>query len=230
MDEKQVIKQLKELNSIKPNKHWVALNKQNLFGEEKQTSWMFIQMGKPALVLSSLALITVAVAGSLLYITPQNSPVAVYENFNALLTKFVSENEANTEAVASLEEIHDKLEEISLTLENIKNIKDPVQALTMAEVIKGTVRRGGEAVERLKDGNGTLSKQVLASLNAIEDISKDLEQRTSELQEEMFISYLEELKQKDLTEEGEEHLSTAENYYKDGMLAEAMIFLLKVEN
>ncbi len=230
MEDKQLIKKLKDLNSIKPNKHWVALTKNAMFqGEKESTSWLFISMGKPALALSTLALISIVVAGSLLYITPQYSPVAVYDNFNALVSKFVEQNESNEEAIASLEEIQLKLKEISASLENIKNIKDPGQALTMTGVVKGTAQRGSEAVERIKDANGTLSRQVLASLGEVEEISKDLEQKTSDLQIEMFESYLDTLKQEELTEKNREYLEKAIAYYNEEKISEAMIFVLKIE-
>jgi len=228
MEDKQLVKQLKKLGDISPNKHWVALTKKNLFEEEK-TSWMYIPMGRSALVLSCLALAIVAVTGGLVLVGPQKMPITAYDNFNALIARFVSQNKSNEMAVASLEEIQDKLGEINLSLENIKKIKDPNQALTMTEVIKGTARKGGEVVERIKMANGTLSKQVLASLGEIAELSKNLEEKSDEMQREMFEAYLLALKlRSDLTEEDLENLEKAEAYYSEGKYSEAVIFIIKI--
>jgi len=229
MDEKQLIKELQRLNRIKPNKHWVSLCKRDLFEQEpKETSWLFMPVGRHALLLSSLVLVVVAAAAGLTLFSPSNSPVTVYENFNALVSKFASQGEANETAVASLEEIRAKLEEISVSLDNLKNVKDPGQALAMTEVVKGTAKRGAEAIERIKQDNGTLSRQVLASLVEVEEVSKSLEQRSSQLQQEMFEAYLAELQTRDLNASDRENLEKAETYYNEGKLSEAMIFIMKI--
>lgn len=228
MDEKQLIKELQKLNRIKPNKHWTSLCKRDLFEEEKESSWLFVPIGRHALLLSSLVLVVVAAAAGLTLFSPSNSPVTVYDNFNALVSKFASQGEANEVAVSSLEEIRTKLEEISVSLDNLKNVRDPGQALAMTEVVKGTAKRGTEAIERIKQDNGTLSKQVLASLVQVEEVSKNLEQRSSKLQQEMFEAYLAELQQRDLNVKDKENLEKAESYYNEGKLSEAMIFIMKI--
>lgn len=230
MDEKQIIKQLKILRTIKPNKKWASLAKEEILEKETQSvsQWAFIPVGRPALVLAAVVLVAVVVAGGGFYLQGYRTPVVVYKNVEGLVAKIASQSQSNKQVVASLTELEDKLESISLSLEGLKNMKNPGQALAVAEIVKSTVKNGEETINRIKLQNGSLSKQVLASLDEVEDRSKELTERSQVVQKEIFESYLQGLKQRSLSEADRERLQRVEEYYKEGKTEEAMVLIMRI--
>lgn len=229
MNEQMLIQQLEALREIKPNKHWVVLTKKNILDQEKSVpSWLFIPLGRPAFALSALSLVAVVVFGAVVFFQPQAMPQMAYGNLSGFISKLMTQNKANETAIASLNEIQNKLEEINAGLANLKTMKDQNQALTMTEVVRATAKRGGEAVEDIKQTNSGLSSRVLASLSQVEEMSRSLEQKTTAMQAEMLEAYLTALRGQGLTGKDAENLAKAEQYYKQGKTAEAMIFVLKI--
>ena len=229
MEEKEITKQLKALVAVKPNKHWVSLTKKTIFENETSSPvWFYIPLGRPAFALTSFALLATFALGGLVLFLPQRMPLKTYQNFQALISKFASQSQANEQAVASLQSIQAQLAEIDKALVGLKNIQNSSQALTMTEVIKETAKRSGQAVEDIKSSNGSLSRQVLASLSEVESASKSIEQKTLDIQKEMLASYLQDLQTRKLVGENADNLAKAQAYYKEGKISEAMIFITKI--
>lgn len=228
MDEKEIIKQLKELRAIKPNKDWVLLNKGKLLKQgsaekKERTGWIFVPLGRPALVLSTLALVAVVLVGGLFYFSARKTPVVVYENIEGLLNKIISQGQNKEQIVSSLSELQTKLEDIKSSLDGLKNAKDQGQALAVTEVVKATAKRGEEVAITIKNTNRKLSEQVLASFI-------DLGKKGDSLQKEIFEELLRDLKQRSLSQEDRERLEKVEQYYAEGKMDEAMILITKIGN
>lgn len=234
MDERQLVKQLKTLKAIKPNKDWANFTRTRILGKAKPShgfsSWSHITVGKPAWVLASLIIVGVGLIGSMLYFNGQQAPVVVFDSIHELVSKITTQGQNNEQVVASLGEMQLKLEGIKASLNDLRNAKDQNQALVMAEVVRATAERGEAIVNNIKNGNGNLSKQVLASLVSVEEISKELKEESHILQKELFEEYLQDLKQRSLSERDMERLEKAEKYYQGGQEAEAMILISKINN
>jgi len=227
MQERELIKQIKQLRRIKPNKDWVCLTKKEILGEEKKEiqvlSWLFAPIKRPAFVLRGVVIAAVFLAGTFFYMYYLNSQV-LEMSFPKL--PIVVENQANTNLTASLTELQASLKEIKASLNNLKKSKDPRQALAMTEVVKAAAKNGKEMVREIKTKSS--SNKVLATLNEVENSFKELGERSTDLQREMIRSYLEDLKQRTLTEEDRVRLQKAEEYYNQGKDSEAMILLMRI--
>ncbi len=227
MQERQLIKKIKELRQIKPNKDWVLFNKKELFEERKEEqvmSWLFTPFNRPALVVRPLIAGVLILAGVFVYLylgalTPQ-----------IVQLPFVSERKGvETETmVASLEELQQSLEKITLGLNNLKKAKDPNQALVMAEIIKATAKNGEKVLGQMKTAGEFQANQVLASL--LGDAYRELGEKASNTQIEMMGDYIEYLSQRSLSEEDQARLEKAEKYYNEGKYTEAMILLNRIGN
>lgn len=233
MEEKDLIKQLKTLKSIKPNKDWAGSVKQSIFANEpaEKTHGFFTNVFSVleghAVSLSIVAFIGLVAVGGLFYVTSQKDGVA-YETLEGLLAKVVSESNDNQEMLVSLGELQGKLEGINMAMDNLKSAKDPNQALAMTEIMKVTAQEGKDIVERIKSSNGSLSRQVLASLVEVDELSERNLQKSSTIQNELFENYLNDLKQRSLSQEDQELLEKAEKLYQEGRAGEAMILIARI--
>lgn len=226
MTEKQVIKKIKTLKQIKPNRNWVLFTKKEILeqGKEEQImSWLFTPFSRPALVVRPL------IAGVLIL-----SGVFVYLYLGALTPQFVqipflSERRAEAETMrASLAEVQASLAEIRLSLNNLKNSRNLNQALAMTEVIKATAFRGEEILRDMKTEG--VSKKVLTALNEVENTFKGLQESSFSIQREMIEILLEDLGQRSLNEEDQTRLANAQDYYDEGKYNEAMILIMRISN
>lgn len=229
MEEKELIKQLKTLKAIKPAPDWVALTKKGLLVEEEKTRVegffpnVFALFGSHALVFSAVALVGLVVLGGLFY-----SFVGDYKDLEGLLARVISQNSSSEQMLVSLGELQGKLEGVKMAMDNLKNAKDQNQALAMTEIVKATAKQGKEVAEKIKNTEGDLSKQVLASLVAVEGLSEELGQKSATLQKEIFEKYLQDLKQRSLGPEDRERLKKAEELWSQGKEGEAMILLSRI--
>lgn len=239
MDEKQIIKQLKGLRKIRPNKDWVVFTKGRILeegsGESAEKAPRFVipgflrPVGRPAFAFVTLAVLAVVLVGGLFYFNSQKTAV-VYQNLEGMLAKLVSQDENSKQALASLEDLQTKLEDIKLALDNLKNAKDQSQALAMTEVVKATAKRSSEMANTLKASDGAVSRQLRASLGEIEKVSGELEEKSANLQKEIFEAYLQDLQTRTLSQEDQVRLQKAEEYYNEGKESEAMILLMRIGN
>lgn len=233
MEEKDLIKQLKTLKSIKPNQDWARSVKQGIFANEpvEKTPGFFANVFSVleghAVAFSIAAFIGLIAIGGLFYFTSQKDGAA-YEKLEGLLAKVVSESNESQEMLVSLGELQGKLAGINMAIDNLKNAKDPNQALAMTEIVKVTAEEGKAVVKRIKGSNGTLSELVLASLVEVEELSEELEQKSYTIQQELFENYLNDLKQRSLSQDDQELLEKAEKLYREGREGEAMILITRI--
>lgn len=219
MEDYQVIQKIKKLQQIKPNKNWVVFSKNEILGPELKEktplfSWFVLPFRKPVLVFSSILLIAVALTGVFFYLNPQDSQIVSND----------------TEVLASLQGLETRLKEINSSLDNLKNMKNQGQALVMTAIVKATVKEGERVVNDLKKSKEPWSNDVLASFNEVEGLSKELTETNDILQKEIFEDYLEFLKQRTLSEEDQERLQKVEQYYNEGMEADALLLITLIGN
>lgn len=263
MQERQLVQQLKELRSLKPNKDWVLFTKEKIFTEEQAREqalqeklkiqpvyqktaveeaekgrtaekrqflgWLFNPLKKPGWVLRPAIAVSLILAGvfGYLYLNSQiempylvNLPIKIFNSEKAQL-------EAET-LVVSLGELEVKLGKITASLDNLKHSKRPNEALAVTEAVRVTADQGGEIVKEIKTRART--EQVLSSLIEMENEFKILSATSSSLQEELLASYIEDLKQRTLSDEDQERLRKAEEHYNEGRESEAMILLMRIGN
>ena len=218
MEDYQVIQKIKKLQQIKPRKDWVVFSENEILGPELKGktplfSWFILPSRKPALVFSSILIIAVALTGVFFYLNSQDSQIA----------------SKDTKVLVSLQDLETRLKEINSSLDNLKNMEDQSQALVMTEIVKATAREGERVVNDLKSKK-PLSKEVLASLNEVEGLSKELTETSGILQKEIFEDYLEFLKQRTLSEEDQARLQKVEQYYNEGREADALLLITLIGN
>lgn len=230
MDEKQIISQLKDLRKVKPAKDWAFLVKKDLLFEpmelkEKPAGEPFFAFfARPAFVVSSAMVVGFAILGTLAYFGLQKNSY----NLQAFVDKISFQTQESKAALASLQDVQNKIDEVRTVLVSLKTDKDPKKVLATAEVIKATAKNSQQAIEKMQSPGADLSKQVMASLNKIKDSSLDLEKTSADLQIEMFKSYLADLKTKTLSPDDQERLKKAEEYFNDGQTENAIILLIKI--
>lgn len=236
MDEKDLIKQLKLLKSIKPHKEWVVSTKKGLFVNEPSgralktpgfITNVFSLFEQHAVSFSIVAFVALVVVGGLFYFTTQEADVA-YKTLEGLLAKVASQSQSSEAMLTSLSELQEKLADVTMAVDKLKNAKDQGQALVMTEVVKTTAKEGTEVMKQLKKADGGLSKQALASLVEVEELSEELGEKSNNLQKEIFQNYLTDLKQRSLSPEDQERLEKAEELYSQGKEGEAMILLSRI--
>ncbi len=228
MRESQLIKKIKELRQIKPNREWVSLTKKEILekGKEAQivsVSWFFTPIRKPALIVVPLVLVAAVLGGLFVYLNflPQSFQLPTVFQF--------PESPKPSELTASLAELQKGLEKVTIDLESLKKAKDPNKALVMAEVIKATAKKGEEIVEQIKSKNSSQSKQVLATLGTLGETYRILEEVANDTQSEIIGSLIEDLEKRTLTAEDEERLLKAKDYYNEGKMEEAIFWLTRIE-
>jgi len=234
MEEKQLIKKIEQLRDIKPRKDWVFLTKKELFKEEKSAqvlSWLFTPINRPALAFAfrgamALMLILTGAFFYLYYLSSNTSETTLSDL--ASLFENQSNNNKNKEVVASLEELQMTLKEINASLAELKNAKNQRQALVLTEVVKGTANRGKEAVKNIKAQSP--SKQVLASLGAVENTFQELGELSYNIQKEMIEKVLQDLEGRTLSEEKKEFLERAKESYNQGKESEALYWIGRILN
>ena len=231
MKNSQVIKKIKELRQIKPNRDWVSLTKREILGEKKNEqiiSWLFTPIRRPAFVVRTIMVAVLILAGSLFYLYYLNSqiPQISFSNLNFF------QNQENGNLIASLQELETSLNKITFSLNNLKNLKDPKQALAVTEVVRVTANNGQNLVKGVKEKAS--SKKVLAALTEVENSFQELGETSSNVQIEIIESLFEDLAQRTLTQEDQNRLQKAKDYYNEGKIEQAMILLMnllmKIEN
>lgn len=230
MHNKQIISQLKGLRKVKPAKDWALLVKNDLLAEpvwqeaKRTEEPIFAFFARPVFAISSALVVGFAILGTLAYFGLQKSTY----DLQAFIDKISFQTEESKKAVASLKDVQSKMDEVKSALLALKNTKDPKSALTVAEIIKATAKNSEKAIENIQSSNGTLSKQVSASLDTIKSFSQELQKTSADLQVEMFKTYLQDLKTRTLSADDQERLKKAEAYFKDGKIDEAIILLMKI--
>ena len=228
MKDSQLIKKIKELRQIKPNRDWVSLTKREILGEKKDKqiiNWLFTPIRRPTFVIRTVMVAVLILAGSLFYLYYLNSqtPQISFSNLN-----FFQKQQENENLIASLQELETSLNKITFSLNNLKNLKDkdPKQALAVTEVVRVTANNGQNSLKEMKEK--TSSKKVLAALTEMEDSFQELGETSSNLQTEIIESLFQDLSQRTLSEDDQNRLQKAKDYYNEGNIEQAMIFLMRI--
>jgi len=234
MQDKQIISQLKGLKAIKPGKDWALLVKKDLLIEpvelqniQERVSFsesVFSFFAKPAFVVGSLVFVGCAVMGTFAYFGLQKKNY----DLQAYLNSFASQTKENQEALIGLQDVQNKMDEVKAALVALKSTNDPKKILAVTEVVKSAAKNSQTAIDQIKNSNTDLSKQALASLGKIKESSLEIEKTSIDLQIEMFKTYLAELKTKTLNEQDQERLASAEKYFSEGNIENAIILLVKI--
>jgi len=233
MPEKQIIKQLKELQQVKPSKDWALLTREKILNEGIECpkvkfgdvlDWFLTPIRRPALVLRTTMVAVLLLAGVLIYYYYYLTPL----NYQLPVAGIIPHYDEGQEVVASLESLQESLSRVSLSLNNLKNVENPSEALVMTEVVRATANEGERVADKIKNSEKSLSKQVLLSVDRLESASKDLGEANHALQKEIFEDYVDDLKQRSLSEEDQLRLEKAESYYQEGREEEAMILIMRI--
>lgn len=234
MQEKQIISQLKSLQKIKPAKDWAILVKKDLLTEpielkniQEKVSFgesIFSFFARPAFLVSSLILVGCAVMGTFAYFGLQKKNY----DLQAYIENLAFQNEENKVALAGLQDVQEKMDEVKSALLALKSTKDLKNILAVSEIVKSTAKNSQTSVEQIKSSSSGLSQQTLASLGKVKETSLELEKTSIDLQVETFLAYLTELKTKTLSAQDQERLAKAEEYFENGNIESAIIMLVKI--
>jgi len=223
MDEKQLIRQLKMFSQIKPDRNWELSVKERLLSQD----WG-AEAEKPAVWLTSVGSFFSARANNLavgfaVFIGVVLISGSLYFDWFGFF-----QNPQSQQTVLSLKEMQDKLEFVSDSLNNLKNLENKNQALAMAEVVKSTIKENQKVVQKLQVSQVGLSRKALASLGQLEKQSGEVADKTTQVQKEIFEQCFSDLKQRSLNAVDQERLKQAEESYSQGNVAEAMALLQQI--
>jgi len=226
LNEKQLVKKIAQLKEIKPNENWVSFTKQSILGQRSEQiekvdvfGWLFNPIKNPAWVVRGVVISALILVGVFFY--------GNYQNIKTF-TETAFKTQANQVVVASLYELQNNLDKITLSLNNLKDIKDQGQALVMTEVIRTTANKGKEMIEQIRESNSSQARTVLASLSGLEESYQELQKTSADMQKEMIESCLNDFAQRSLTVGQATYLEKARNAYNQGKDGEAIIFLSKI--
>ena len=224
LNEKQLVKKIAGLKEVKPNKDWVSFTKGKILGREERVDvfgWLFNPIKNPAWVVRGVVISALILVGIFFYGNYQNIKTFTETAFKA---------QPNQEVITSLYQLQSNLDKITLSLNNLKGMKNQGQALVMTEVIRTTANNGQEMIAQIKESNSSQPKKVLASLIGIEKGYQQLQKTSADMQKEMIESCLYDFAQRSLTAEQATYLEKARKAYNDGKDGEAIIFLSKIGN
>ncbi|MDD5738590.1 MAG: hypothetical protein PHY72_01530 [Candidatus Pacebacteria bacterium] len=234
MQEKQIISQLKGLKTIKPAKDWAVLVKKDLLFEplelqniKEKNSFgesVFSFFAKPAFVVSSIVVVGLMIMGSLAYFGLQKQNY----DLQAYVDSFAPQTEENKQAIAGLQDIQNKMDEVKAALVALKSSNNPKEILSVAGVVKNVAKNSQTAIEQIKNSNTNLSKQGQALASLVKESSQEIVNTTADLQVEMFKARLAELKTKTLTPEDQERLIAAEKYFNEGNIDSAITLIVRI--
>jgi hypothetical protein len=217
------IKQLKKLQTLKPEAEWrEALKGQVLKGDHYYLNapavWDVLGFLKRSWVLSSIVAVLVISSGFFAYTTYINKMFV-----QDLLAKLNTTKNANQgQLVASLEEMKNNLQVVQGSLDTLKLSKNKKEALVMASVVKATAKNGQAIVKNIKESDGgAVDGKVLASLNETEKQFQDMEKMVTDVQTEFIASLIADLKTRSLTVKNAELLKKVEEDFAAGRIEEA---------
>jgi len=223
MDEKQLIGQLKMFSQIKPDKSWQFSLKERLLSQD----WP-AETEKPRIWLTSMSSFfsaranNLAVGFAVLFGVVLISGSLYFDWFGFF------QNQQSKQMVASLREMQGKLELVHKSLDGLKSLENKNQALAMAEVVKSTIKENQKIAQKIQAEQPAISRRALASLGEVEKQSGEVVVKSSQVQKEIFEQCFSDLKQRSLNAVDQERLNKAEEAYKQGNVAEAMVLLQQI--
>lgn len=226
----QLIQRIKKLRQIKPNKEWVSFIKKKILEEREDAwfpGWLFLPIKKPALVIAPLVLVTMVLGGlfvSLSFVPKFFSSPVITEDYLAEVSESQEVREQEKQIVASLQGLQKSLEQATISLNQLREVKDTRKALQITSVMKIVVQETRETVDQIETQN-IESKEVFASLKKVKHNSRQLEQAVENTRTGILIEYLDE---GSLNQNQEILLAEAREYYNNGDYSEALIKALQV--
>lgn len=173
MEEKELIRKIKELKQIKPNQDWVVLAKNQILGSEipgVRASASFFPFWKPALITLTTCLILAGVFSFAQDSLPGEILYPVKKISERAQTIFVSEDE---KPQMSLELANKRLEELA-------EVAKTNQAENLAPAInefKTSISEAAENLTKVKTPNSDFQE-----IREVVDKTKDIEKKTKEIQ------------------------------------------------
>jgi hypothetical protein len=227
MEEKQILKQLKNFRKIQPDKNWVFSTKKQILGEDFQTFpvFQFIFSSLAAISLFFLALLQFsnsALPGEPLYVFKKAK-----ENF---LTKFQKEKEPEIK----IEALKNRTEE----LKKITKANDTKKLPKGIEELKNQAKETNKALAQTKVKPKDL-KNVMTSLQNIKEVEKNLginiesESEIEEYQKSLknqLKLIVEDLEQRSLNQNQKEILESAKKDLEENNLESALTKVLSLNN
>jgi preprotein translocase subunit SecF len=176
---------------------------------------------KPALVYTSILMVAVILTGFFVYSNYQ------VDNLNHVVMEAEIEKEVN---LASLENLKESLSKMELSLASLKEKDNKQEALVMAEIVKSTAKEGERVVENLRNSEESLSTEVLATLDGLDNQAKDIEAASIDIQKDILKDCIAFLETRSLTEEDQARLEKAKEFYESGKEEQAMLLITKINN
>jgi hypothetical protein len=218
MTEKELIKKIKELKKIKPEKEWVFFTKKEILGESEPLIFPFF---KPALIGFSLILILLGIS----YASLPGEPFYFIKKIAEKTQKaFLPEEERPK---LEMELANRRLEELSKIAE-----KNDVRKLSPAiNEAKESVAQATKNLVKSKKVDKEIVQKTLELEKKKQEIEKVLGTKITEEETEdptkLVAKYLiEDFENRTLTDEQKQNLEKAKEYFKNGDFAKALELLL----
>jgi len=217
MTENELISKFKDLKSIQPDKKWVLTTKTQILGEPQREQFSLNWLTNRAF-LAVPALIAILIAGIFFY------------NRNIVSPEIAFVDSAALEAITTgLKTIESNIVHATVDLEKVK---EPKRVLQFKEALDLTIESGEKVVDAVKkiveEPKDKKSPEVLAALTDMESALQDMKEIYAQKQKELAKELIEDLENRELTEEQETLLENAKNYYNEGNFAEALIKAIEV--
>lgn len=222
MDEKQLISQLKMFSQVKPNKDWAVSLKQRIMRQDlpvaapEKSRFIFTNIAE-MFSQRSMAFASLAVLGALVVGT------SFYFDWFGMF-----QNQQSKTVVAALQVMEGQLRTVNQSLDSLKTTANVGQALSMAEVVRSTVKNNQQVAKKLQASPMVLSRSVLAGLGEVNKVSNEVVAKTDQVQKEILEKCLADLKQRTLSAADQERLNQAEKFYNQGDIAQAILFLQQI--
>ena len=222
MDQKQIIQQLKTFNQIQPDKGWALSLKQRIMSQDlpqetvEKNRFIFTGLAnvfsQRSVAFASLAVLGVVVIGTLFY----------FDWFGLF------QNQQSKTMVAALRAMEGQLQTVNQSLNGLKTTANVNQALSMAEVVKSTVKNNQQVAKKMQANTPVLSRSILAGLSDVSKASNEVITKADQVQKEILQKCLADLKQRTLSANDQERLGQAEKFYNQGNVAEAILLLQQI--
>ena len=226
MKDRQVIRKIKGLESIKPDESWVALTRERILGQDFVGSYGLGQslIKRPIPVFLGAVFLGILFVAGIFVLNYQNNQLEIAE-------KTVNQEQ---ELLSSLRQVEATLESMEGNLASLQNMSGTKQsqAIAMLEVVKATAKEGEKTVERIKKSNSDMSPQVLASLNQIKETSRQIYDKSQSSGKLILENCLADLGQREasLNKEDQVRLQKAKEDYEKGDYNEALLLVERIYN
>jgi len=227
MEEKEILRALKELRKIKPDKNWAFLKKREILGPEVQIFPFF----KPAYAGIFLILILAGIFQFSQRALPGDFLYPVKKFTEKVQASFVSEKEKPKVVLDLTKKRAEELAEVAQ--------KNEVKKLAPAiKEFQSTAFEAANVLVKSKEVSKKDLQKVAATLQTVKEVEKNLKTEVSpppfdKAIENKVKSIIEDLEKSSLTEKQREILESAKENLKNGEVEEAftkVMLILQNEN